>query len=269
MSETTRRQFLPGLAALPAMAKSKPVPRPARACWAPTTASTSPSSATACSSTGCSSAASSRRKKRAERFRVRRRLRRLAAAHRPRAGSHRAPKRPTATTARCIARPDIDGVVIAVPDHWHYPMASQALLAGKDVYLEKPMTYTVEEAAKLNDLVERTKARAPGGRHRARPRGSTGRPTSTSVPARWARCCGASSATTAIRARACGTTPSPAPAATTGPTRRSPPAATSTGTCGSVPPASAPSARSATSAGASSGTTPAATPPTCSTTAWA
>ena len=56
-----------------------------------------------------------------------------------------------------IARPDIDGVVIAVPDHWHYPMASEALLAGKDVYLEKPMTYTIPEAAKLNDLVGETK----------------------------------------------------------------------------------------------------------------
>ncbi len=56
-----------------------------------------------------------------------------------------------------LARPDIDGVVLAVPDHWHYAMASQAMLAGKDVYLEKPMTRTVEEAAKLNDLAERTK----------------------------------------------------------------------------------------------------------------
>lgn len=56
-----------------------------------------------------------------------------------------------------IARPDIDGVVIAVPDHWHYLMASQAMAAGKDVYLEKPMTYTVAEAAKLNGQVNQTK----------------------------------------------------------------------------------------------------------------
>jgi predicted dehydrogenase len=56
-----------------------------------------------------------------------------------------------------IQRPDIDGVVIAVPDHWHYAIAREALLSGKDVYLEKPMTYTIDEAAKLNDLVNQTK----------------------------------------------------------------------------------------------------------------
>jgi predicted dehydrogenase len=56
-----------------------------------------------------------------------------------------------------LRRADIDGVVIAVPDHWHYLIAREAMLAGKDVYLEKPMTYTIEEAAKLNDLVAQTK----------------------------------------------------------------------------------------------------------------
>lgn len=56
-----------------------------------------------------------------------------------------------------LARTDIDGVVLAVPDHWHYPMAREALLAGKDVYLEKPMTHTLDEAGKLTDLVNRTR----------------------------------------------------------------------------------------------------------------
>jgi predicted dehydrogenase len=55
-----------------------------------------------------------------------------------------------------LARSDIDGVVIAVPDHWHFAIARDACLAGKDVYLEKPMTYTIEEAAKLNDIVGET-----------------------------------------------------------------------------------------------------------------
>jgi predicted dehydrogenase len=56
-----------------------------------------------------------------------------------------------------LARSDIDGVVIAVPDHSHYPIASEALAAGKDVYLEKPMTYTISEAARLTAQVESTK----------------------------------------------------------------------------------------------------------------
>ncbi len=56
-----------------------------------------------------------------------------------------------------LARPDIDGVVVAVPDHWHFPIARDACAAGKDVYLEKPMTYTIEEAAELNDIVNQSK----------------------------------------------------------------------------------------------------------------
>ncbi len=56
-----------------------------------------------------------------------------------------------------LARPDIDGVVVAVPDHWHFPIARDACAAGKDVYLEKPMTYTIEEAAELNNIVGQSK----------------------------------------------------------------------------------------------------------------
>lgn len=56
-----------------------------------------------------------------------------------------------------LQRSDIDGVLVVVPDHWHYAIAREALLSGKDVYLEKPMTYTIEESAKLNDLVRETK----------------------------------------------------------------------------------------------------------------
>jgi predicted dehydrogenase len=56
-----------------------------------------------------------------------------------------------------IQRSDIDGVVLAVPDHWHFRMAAEACQAGKDVYLEKPMTYTIDESAKLHEIVGQTK----------------------------------------------------------------------------------------------------------------
>jgi predicted dehydrogenase len=52
------------------------------------------------------------------------------------------------------ARPDIDAVVIGSPDHWHFEHAMTALRNGKDVYLEKPMTYTVDEARKIAEAVE-------------------------------------------------------------------------------------------------------------------
>jgi len=48
---------------------------------------------------------------------------------------------------------DIDAVFIASTDHWHVRMATDALAAGKDVYLEKPVTHTIEEGATLTHAV--------------------------------------------------------------------------------------------------------------------
>ena len=57
---------------------------------------------------------------------------------------------------KLLERPNIDAVVIASPDHWHARMAIDAMEAGKDVYLEKPVTYTWQEAKEVAALVART-----------------------------------------------------------------------------------------------------------------
>lgn len=56
---------------------------------------------------------------------------------------------------KLLERNDIDGVVIATPDHWHARMAIDAMEAGKDVYLEKPITYTWQEAKEVAQVVNR------------------------------------------------------------------------------------------------------------------
>src|SRR5664279_1880207 len=52
---------------------------------------------------------------------------------------------------------DVDAVVIATPDHWHGKMAMDAMDKGKDVYLEKPMVHTNEDARQLVATVKESK----------------------------------------------------------------------------------------------------------------
>ena len=70
-----------------------------------------------------------------------------------------------------LDRKDVDAVLIAVPDHWHTPITIDALNAGKDVYVEKPLTLTIEEgpaivkAARLNKRVCQVGMQQRSGKH--------------------------------------------------------------------------------------------------------
>lgn len=66
---------------------------------------------------------------------------------------------------RLLERKDIDVVVVATPDHWHAKIAIEAMEAGKHVYVEKPMTRTLEEAFKLQDAARATGRNVQVGAH--------------------------------------------------------------------------------------------------------
>lgn len=53
-----------------------------------------------------------------------------------------------------LARPDIHGVLIATPEHWHGRLAEDAIKAGKDVYVEKPMTLNLKDAQRLRKVAD-------------------------------------------------------------------------------------------------------------------
>jgi predicted dehydrogenase len=56
-----------------------------------------------------------------------------------------------------LARPDIDAVLVTPPDHWHAIVAVEAVLAGKDLHVQKPLTYDINEAIALRTAVRAKK----------------------------------------------------------------------------------------------------------------
>ncbi|GAB5517127.1 Gfo/Idh/MocA family oxidoreductase [Rhodopirellula baltica] len=57
---------------------------------------------------------------------------------------------------KLLERKDIDAVMIAAPDHWHTKISVEAMLAGKDVYCEKPLTLTIDEGKLIEKVVKQT-----------------------------------------------------------------------------------------------------------------
>lgn len=63
---------------------------------------------------------------------------------------------PIADYRQIIDRDDIDVVHISTPDHWHAKIAIEAMLSGKDVYCEKPMTLTIAEGQQMSEVCRKT-----------------------------------------------------------------------------------------------------------------
>ena len=93
-------------------------------------------------------------------------------------GTHMARAKESAPNAKTFADhrkllelKDVDAVMIATPDHWHLETTIDGLAAGKDVYVEKPLTLRIEEgpaivkAARLNKRVCQVGMQQRSGRH--------------------------------------------------------------------------------------------------------
>jgi len=62
-----------------------------------------------------------------------------------------------------LQKKDIDYVLIATPEHWHYQMTLDAISAGKHIYVEKPMTHTIEQAKDICNKISSSKLKLQVG----------------------------------------------------------------------------------------------------------
>src|SRR5262249_48773783 len=67
---------------------------------------------------------------------------------------------------KLIDQKDLDAVVIATPDHWHALQFLAACRAGKDVYVEKPLSLTIGEGQKMVEVAHKEKRITQVGLHR-------------------------------------------------------------------------------------------------------
>ncbi|MCS6953838.1 MAG: Gfo/Idh/MocA family oxidoreductase [Bryobacterales bacterium] len=58
---------------------------------------------------------------------------------------------------RLLEDKSLDAVIVATPDHWHAQMVIDAVEAGKDVYVEKPLAHTIEEGFRIVEATRRTR----------------------------------------------------------------------------------------------------------------
>ena len=71
---------------------------------------------------------------------------------------------------RILEMPDVDGVIIATPNHWHAAAMVAACQAGKHVYVEKPLTHSISEGAKMVEAARKYKRIVQSGtQHRSCP----------------------------------------------------------------------------------------------------
>ncbi len=72
------------------------------------------------------------------------------------AGAQKTGGKPHSDYRAILDDKDIDYVLIATPEHWHYQMTMDAVDAGKHIYCEKPMTHTIAEARRVVEKVQRS-----------------------------------------------------------------------------------------------------------------